>query len=511
MIYNTFVLSEKELSDYETTILFYAIAYNLSPVFQLTDDDIMGLSNMLSIDSTLLKTALREDIESVDTIQIGSFCIVLSEIGFLIKRESSHRIIKLESHDYNIFYMLFEVYKCYESIDNISDSPSIETVRSNLEYLQTIEHFFVSLNATIGSFENQKLPEFLFEYKYCMYDEIGSSQIDLIKYLEHLLICHTNNLDVEFCFTLCEIISYELKSRLTTINIVIILQVIKHSCVFNHNIKKMAEEMYDYSIDIFRNTRIISLKINSLYFDVNSDISNRTKQDNTTRIQILYGFSNYDDYEIRFDLAHGPVLYPHFNNISPGNNTASIFTKSRYEEIIQKHPDFINCFISYPADNVEEDLEPTNFVNRTDHVYALKERKNCNLSPEQTVIYDEICKRTDHAHIFSKNYSEKEIEHFISLITKMLPNKYYQPIDTIHKHAVNCFSFDKLIDAVGSLCLAYIYNNISIKQIDIQKIFKIIGEIAFNYNLIQASEINNIRSFSEINYILVSAKEQFGL
>jgi len=509
---NILILSENDISEYDCAILYYALAYNIDPTFQISDEDIMGLSDMLSVNFDLLNKALKTELDHTDVIQIGQCGICLHQFNNTELPSTLNNIVRISLYDSVIFYMFFAIYQSYTLLDNLSDCTTLAALDNNIKKLKAVEFFFESINGRMGSFENLKLPEFAFDYKYCMYDEKESSQNTLIKHLEFRMLRDRSSLDLDYCNTLCQVVSYELKNRISEMNLVVVLQAIKHSQLFSPNIKDMADEFYNYLIDLFRNGRVISMRINSLYCDANLPIATRTKSTNTTRIQILYGFSNYDDYELRFDFAHGTISYPHFNNLSQGKTTASLFNKKQYEQIIKEYPDFKDFFIKYPLVESEDDIEADYIAiwhsYQTRSVYALKEKKNCVLSVEQSKIYDTICSKTDHAPIFSKCYAESEIENFISAMSKMLSNKLYRPIDINRTHAINCFVLDKLICIIRKLCLFYELAQIKGETDGLDEAFEKVGEFSFANNLISSSEITNVKTFAEIYYIIMEATER---
>ena len=519
-----FILSEEKLSDYEITILYYALAYNDNTVFSLKESDILEISNMLSIDYNLLSKALTTNIKRISRIKIGSFIIAnnsfsLDEIKCLFgEKYVPDYNTNIKNNDYYIFYMLIQIYSCYKNFNAISYSSSIEEINEKIELLINISCFFTSLNCNTGYFENCNMPEFNFEYKFNMYNEKFSSQIDLLNCLKGIVCFNTSGykiFELDYYNVLCDSIIHELKCRITAINLIVALQIIKHSPIFTNDIKEMAHELYNYFLNIFRNGRIISVKFNSKYFNTNIDVSKRTKDDNTTRLEILYGFSNYDDYALRLDYAHGFIEYAHFNNISPGKNKAFLFKKHQYEMIIKDHPDFKDLFIKYPdnehlelPESFEHDIPNLNehvFNNST--IFALKEKINCNLTSEQSTIYDKICSTSDHIRIFKKNYEEKDIEMFLNIFSMILPNNFKNVIDTEQAHATNCFYFDKFMSEVMNLCLIYGYSIYSKQQIDTSSIFKRLGNLAFTYKYIDSNDKDEIKTFEDIDYIINIAKE----
>lgn len=190
---------------------------------------------------------------------------------------------------------------------------------------------------------------------------------------------------------LYRIIKYELITCSNSLYMIVITQIVKLSPFFDQEIKGIADEMYNHLLQLIQNARIISVQTNYRYPTNYDHIDNRGKLDNTTRLQILYGYENYDAYYLRLDLAHKGQGFIHYNNKSPGGVKCSLFNESEYKEILSKYPNSDIFFIQYG--------------NR----YALREMSNLTLNETEVGEYKEIACLKEHEKAFVKEYSEEKV------------------------------------------------------------------------------------------------------
>ena len=251
-----------------------------------------------------------------------------------------------------------------------------------------------------------------FSLNFAMYSNSDFHPMDSIDYLELFLIDHEyyeqNKVILPIIYHL---LWYEFYTRTNTLYLITIAQIIKHSPFFDDSICEIAGELYSHLLFMLKNARVISVQINSLFCTELSKPESRTKEDNTTRLQVLYGYNNFDTYAIRLDLVHEGQGFVHYNNISPGGIKCCLFSRSEYADIITKYPQLSECFIEY-GDR-----------------WALKERNNCDMAKEKAELYDSVEKAKSHDPAFNKNFTEKNIKYFIELLGNMLPQRCYVPID----------------------------------------------------------------------------------
>lgn len=132
--------------------------------------------------------------------------------------------------------------------------------------------------------------------------------------------------------------------------------------IFNNNEKKVIEQMLFPLLEIFRESQIIYIGVNSRKVDTNIPVCDRGRQSNTTRAELVYQYSNGDMYTIRFDTAHKGMEKFHFNISSFGNKNQLFPVKEIENLVIGKE-----CFISHRNDYYyvkEKDLK--NVMNTND-------------------------------------------------------------------------------------------------------------------------------------------------
>jgi len=237
---------------------------------------------------------------------------------------------------------------------------------------------------------------------------------------------------------------------------------------------------------MLKNARIISIRVNTLSQSIVSKPELRTKKDNTTRLQILYGYDNYDTYSIRLDLAHEGEGFVHYNNKSPGGVRCCIFDETEYRSIISKHPQMADCFIRY-GDR-----------------WMLKERVNCEISKEDKTLYEIIRTEKEHDPVLRKDYSEDAVVAFVHLIGKMLPQNCFLPIDRDEVNSKHCFSCDKIMKDVIYLYAAYF----SCHEKAYAKLVERIVEKAICYNIITESEKIEYSCIDGISIIVECVKKR---
>ena len=242
---------------------------------------------------------------------------------------------------------------------------------------------------------------------------------------------------------------------------------------------------------ILKNGRIISIQANSLYFDSAKKCDDRTKQDNTTRLQILYGYENFDTYVMRVDLSHKGQPFIHFNNASPGKVCSYLFNKEEYENTISRYPLLQSCFVEYSNDR-----------------WALKERNNCELTEEMARMFDTVESEKAHKIVFSESFSEDCVVRFIELFSNMLPATCLIPIDKNGEHARKCFNYDILIRNTTLLYLTCMSNLVRDESESINLLIDDIFDKALNYGLILEEEQIKRDPLFGIYYILNLAKEK---
>lgn len=472
---SVYVFCDHDIPSYEMTIYTLAMAYAESPLFSVNDEMIGDLAQLLMVNEELLRYALSGN----TSFKYGDVRIKFGE-----------KTVDCSDYFKNTFFAsIINLYFAYKELHKISDATDEDTIIENIEHIRAAIFYFDSTNANNATYEC--MLEQQFSYKHTVYD---SGDFPPMDYLKMLMTLVTSGDCLEYDKFLLSITShlarYELRTRINALYLIMITQIIMHSPFFEEEIHKMALELHEHLMFILKNGRIISIQVNSLYFDSSKSCDERTKRDNTTRLQILYGYENFDAYVMRVDLSHQGQPFIHFNNASPGKVCSYLFNKEEYENTISRYPLLQSCFVKYSNDR-----------------WALKERNNCDLTEEMTEMFDAVESEKAHKGVFSESFSEDCVVRFIDLFSNLLPSICLIPIDKDGEHARRCFNYDILIRNTTLLYLACISSFIRNESESINLLIDDIFNKALNYGLIFDEEQIERDSLFGIDYILHLAEE----
>lgn len=474
MFEKNIIFHDGELTDYQKTIYSMAMAHSLDNSIVFKKEDILAISSLLNVDYELLNKALN----------------------FFVDDRKTERKVKLGDQYYDLGYftndeLLIAIIRCYliyKSIGEISDGISNQDIINNYQiYVHCLAEFDL-INATIATFECMENK--CFSHENTVFNNSLYNPRIQIKLL-HLYITSDKceKLDKNNLPFIYRKINYDLLTHVNSLYIIIVAQIIKYSKFISDDIKYLAEEMHSYLLRMVQNARVISVETNYLFPTNAKNIENRGKMDNTTRLQIIYGYENYDSYFLRLDLAHKGQGFVHYNNESPGGVKCCLLTKYEYNEIIKSCPEAKKIFIQYG--------------NR----YALKELINLTMLDEEKELYNDICRKKDHNKSFSKNLNETIILNFIDIVSDMLPSKCYVGIDLEQKHAGYCFNLNKIMFECAYLELAIIEQNVNEYN---ERISNIVG-MAIRYDLIRISEAKDYLSIEGVCFIIDEALKRVPL
>ena len=465
-----YVFCDENLSDYEKTIYILAIAYGASPIYRLSKKDIEELSLWLEVDFKLLAKALENEMNFPCGNAIIKFGDDTIECGEYFKNDFFDVIVKL----------LF----AYKNLEEIYDDFGNEAVGENIQTSFTINHYFEMANAIAATYEC--MHENAFSYDNTMYDSAEcfypKNDIEMLSLLAISADCL--GYDEDLINILTKLLKYEFKTRINALYLVTICQIFKHSPCFTREMKNIATDIYNKLLLILKNGKVVSMIINCLHRKTDKQVDERSKKDNTTRMQILYGYPNYDCYDLRFDFSHKGQEVVHFNNETPGGLSCCIFNKNEYQNIIDQYPELKDCFISY------------------DDRWALKERINCELTDDMKVSFDRVRKEKAHDPIFTQSYLETDINDFINLVSKMLPKECRRAIDVGGTYAKLCFNYDVIMRDTTLLYLVYLARDS--KRVDM--VAEWISDKAFRYGL--TSERINIDTLGQVLEIIKTAESR---
>ena len=473
---SAYVFCDKDIPPYEMTIYTLAMAYAESPLFSVNDEMISDLAQLLIVDEELLRFALS----GMASFRYGDVRIKFGE-----------KIVDCTEYFKNTFFAsIIYFYFAYNELHKISDATDKDAIVKNIEYIQEAILYFDLINANNATYEC--MLEQRFSLKYTLYDSGDFPPENYLNMLKTFVTCDDClKYDRSLLSIISHLAQYELRARLNALYLIMITQIIMHSPFFEEEIHKMALEMYDHLMFILKNGRIISIQVNSLHFDSAKSCDDRTKRDNTTRLQILYGYENFDTYVMRVDLSHQGQPFIHFNNASPGKVCSYLFNKEEYENTISRYPLLEPCFVKYSNDR-----------------WALKERSNCELTKEMVEIFDTVEAEKAHKGVFSESFSEDCVIRFIDILSNMLPSTCRVPIDKDGEHARRCFNYDILIRNTTLLYIVCLSKFLRNESKSINTIVDSIFDKALNYGLILEEEHIERDSLFGVCYILHLAKEK---
>lgn len=464
------IFCDFDLNDYEKTIYSLAISFGVRGSYIIKDEDISNIATLLSVDYNLLCKALSFYNKDYIPLQIkfGTDVYIIEYF-----------------HGADLFHALIIVYFIYRNLEEITDGTSYEAILDNYKIFQCCIGEFEFLNALTSTVE-------------CMYKKYYSvdfavfnnsnyqpkNELNLLR--SFITTGHRDIFDRKYLPFLYRIISYELITRVNSIYLITITQIIKHSDFMSNDIKEMSNEMYDYLLYMVQNARIISVQTNFLPPLRSEHSEIRDKYDNTTRLQIIYGYENYDSYVLRLDLAHKGQELIHYNNKSPGGIKCCLFTHNEYNSIIKESPVAKVFFVKYGSR------------------YALKELNNLDISKELLKVYEEIRNKKKHTSAFNNTYDENDIVKFINIISLMLPSNCLVHIDFEEKHARSCFNYNKIMYYAILLEIAFL----SHEKNDFQKILKLISTTASRYGLILEDSTDEFSNIEGVCLIIDEAKSK---
>lgn len=459
-------LSNDTLNEYEQIVLFSLSSYLRVHPHGIEVAECYNISQFLCINSEyierLLKSVHSNEFEYTH-LRVKEKVMDLSDFWF----------------NYGFFECLLNYYNIKKCIHEISISNDESSLKKNYKLYHSAAHSMNMMNTQSGAYECIYRQKFSKEYAPQSFKSFyPNCYIDFLELYSSPEYYKQNS---NLLSVLYRIINYEITTHANAMYLIIVSQILKHSPFHSAVIHNIAEEMYDNLHNLLRDARVISIQFNHLFQDVYKDYNTRCKaSDNTTRLQILYGFDNYDSYSLRLDLSHAGVGWIHFNNESPGGIKSYFFSKSEYESVVSNTPSLKKCFINYGEK------------------WFLKELMNCDLNREEKVIFELEQKKKDHFRVFQKTYSEKNVIHFLSTIKYFLFNFPINNVDRNGQNARFSFNHDKLMSWLESY---YIFKSCSdISQANI--LMKHIVNKAVEYRIISATEIDDFYSEDGLQLII---------
>lgn len=260
----------------------------------------------------------------------------------------------------------------------------------------------------------------------------------------------------------------------------------KHSDFFSESIKEIAEEMYEHLLGMLQNAWLVSAQAEIRCPTGSVQPEHRGRNNGTTRLQLIYGYQNFDSYWVRLDLAHKGQGFVHYNNQSPGGVKSFFFNEEEYKILVCEYPDTKRFFIKH------------------NNQYALMEPFQLQLQEEERLQLEKIAKTKEHIPAFQKNYSETDVVQFVDIIANMLPTSCKTAIDTEGNHSRDCFHYSHIMTCILVLSICIIENKLD----NINKLIHHIAVKASRYQLISEDSVDEYSSYDGVYCIIEEAKNK---
>ena len=462
------VFCSDTLTPYEKTIYCLAVSAGIRNTYSLYDEDIICIAALLNVDQSMLKKALcfYENKPLSSQIIIGDTAVDI-----------------WESSCADLFYGILKSYMIYKRLNDISDLTSDEAIIKNYHLFQECIDCFNMLISFISVFESMAQEHFSLQYS-VFNSGCFSPQLVLDKIFQFLQNDDYDIFDRNSIPILCRSFEYELKTRVNTAYLILTTQIIKHSRFFSKSIKEIAEEMYEHLLGMLQNAWLVSVQAEIRCPTGSARPVHRGRNNGTTRLQLIYGYQNFDTYWIRLDLAHKGQGFVHYNNQSPGGVKSFFFNEDEYKFLACAYPDTKRFFIKH------------------NNQYALMEPYQLQLHGEERLQFDKIAKIKEHAPAFQKNYSETDIVQFVNIIANMLPSSCLAAIDAEGEYARKCFQYSHIMTCILVLSICIFESNSK----ELEKLIHHIAVKAFQYQLISEDSVDEYSSYEGVYFIIQEAK-----
>lgn len=488
-------LLQSDLSDYEKMIFFIANTVGNKTSLNLSESNIEVISNFLKVTPGFFSDALRTDTIRFNLNHFRDFILLHPKLFdglFSIEDENEKKYWDDFENAYSIswarpepFESLVQLILSFDSLNDLKDGESYDDIMHNYSIFLNCINSFEIINASMASYES------FWNGYYSIDFAIYNSALFQPRKMLSLLLCYSkedfsSHFDKSFIHLLCRVLSYELTTHLNCIYLVLITQIIRHCFILSDSIRNIANELYDYFVRIFQNGLILSFQTNCCPVLKKDLPEERSKEDNTTRFQILYGFENLDIYCMRLDFAHKGQNIVHYNNTSPGDVQCCILDKTEYQKIVNANPSASMLFIRYGRK------------------YALKEPGNLNLTSDEMSLYNSIQQSYAHFQAFSDQYDEHSITQCLEILIKMLPSQSNTKIDINGRFANNCFVYNKIMFYSILFETEYLQYNDPIADYYISQIVS----LAVKEKIITSDEISEYSCIEGISLIIDEAQKR---
>lgn len=418
-----FSFSNASLDSFEKTIIHLACSYKVHGIYQIDSSNSKKLSELLTLDYNYF-----------------SFIFGSKEVFYPRKliTKFNNQYHAYNNQDEILFDCIVRFMFIWNNLKGLEHISSYKTLHDS--YMAIIPEFEL-INAFSSTYELQHSTNIHDIHEFALYDSSSSFlPMDRINLLRSIILSPSLANDFEELIPIIQILlNYDFSTRSLALYLVIICQVFMHSSFLSGEVILIFRELYSHLLIVLRNARVISVSISDLYQDLCKPPIQRTKNtDETSRLQIVFCYDNFDAYSLRLDLAHLGINITHFNTSSPGGTKCHFFTCDEHSNILDQHPESYDFFIQYGSS------------------WALKERSNLSLSSHQSQLYDTLCKQKEHSPVFSSRYSESSIINALSLLSRALPNEYHIPFDKQGIYLNYCFSYNKVVYLLNQYYIMYL-------------------------------------------------------
>jgi len=454
------------------------------------------------IASYLNKRSIALDTTDWNELCNNYFCIKyelvepLVEQSILYPNKTVTRIVFIDEvvivNDYNFFCDLIECIIYYREIRNnlkkILIDNSFTALKNNYSLYRAICHLISMMNVISGTFEcmlnnafsRDNAPQSFETFKPYTY----------INFYEACILLEGHfQLNKNYLTTSYLIFNYHILSHVNAMYSLIIFQVLKSSQFFDKDTNIVSKTLYTNLHLLFKDARVINILCNLRYFDINIPVEQRDRYNNTTRLEFIYGYDNFDIYSLRLDAAHDKIDFFHFNNTSPRKIKYNPITQAEYNELLLSLPNATNCFISYGK------------------LWFVKESYRDNLEPMELTLFENTLKGKEHLHVLNNTISERSISAFLSVVKDLLYPHFNSNVDFNGETKHLLFRFDKMMFFLN----LYFINALDGVTTPSQTIlFDSIIEIAIELKLLDIEifeQTDQIDAFDILSYIIECSKD----
>lgn len=443
---------------YKKTIMDVLVCWEESGIFNLNPKLYDSLSERLHVD---LYALMKEKRSFHEICHYG--------IDFFVTQNSRifDLIIKYELTKLNL-------------ADVIDDSDCTEIVGLYYSGLEESISLLETSNSDLMSIVSQEL-----DMDNVLFDNPDTNPLVLAKSIQLWACICTEDNELQICQfigLMARLCKYEINSQFEAIYIISILSMISSSKYYDDSVKKLAQEIRDYLFFILKNGKILGININTLRPHITGAL--RTREDNTTRFQIVYSFGNYDAYNLRFDLPHEGVGYTHVNNISPGGIKSSLFSEEEFRKLISNNPELKECFIKYGER------------------YAIRENARNVIGIDKDKI-QQIISSKEHQNILGLTYSEDTINSLTEILAYCYPDKCSRKLDTNGEYAENVFRYNFAMRNVYAAVICFEAGD----KKNIERVIDSIGIMANHWGLTNKPQIDSFRKLNELLDTLMERAE----